>query len=153
MKTLTIASLVAAQLVAAPVPAVAASFQNANAATTQAGTFAGMRVRLALGRSAPARPRVSLGVAPLLRSQAADGAAGLRFGEGVSLGFSPGQTARLTFAGRPLGHFAPTRAEIDKTNASGVSTLGWVAIGVGATALLVLGAFALCQETNCTNSD
>ncbi len=102
------------------------------------GTFAGARLRIALGGSkVRPKPQLNLTLAPMVRMQALDGRTRMRFGEGVSFALNGNGPARLALAGRPLSGFAPQKAAIDKTGAAGVSTLGWV--GIGAGALLVVG--------------
>lgn len=152
MRALVAVSLVAGQFLGANSPVYAASFDRPGPVEVEAGGFAGLRLRLPL-TGPTAKLRVSMTVAPMFRSANTDGRSVLRFGDGLGVGFSPGEAARVSFAGRPLSAFSPRSEELDKRNANGVSTLGWVAIGVGAAALLYVAAFAACQETNCLNSD
>jgi hypothetical protein len=150
IRSLAIASLIATQLVATPV--AAAELQgDRSSGVTATGSFAGARVRLPLGGSAAReRLRAGLVMAPTLHSEQAGGRVATRFGEGLEFGFGPARRGvALSLAGRPLtgeGRDLPgTRA--------GVSTLGWVAIGVGAVALILVAAAVTCQETNCLGSE
>jgi hypothetical protein len=150
IRSFAIASLIATQLVATP--AVAAEiFRDGRPEATETGSFAGARLRLALGREARQTPlRAGLVMAPTLRSAASDGRVEARFGEGLELGFGRSrQGVALSLAGRPLTGSDRNLPE----NRVGVSTLGWVAIGVGVLAVLVVAAGVTCQETNCLGSE
>ncbi len=150
IRSLAIASLIATQLVASPAFA-AELVRDQPIAATETGSFAGARLRLPIGGdTARERPRAGLVMAPMLRSEAAGGRIATRFGEGLELGFGARrQGLALSVAGRPLtgqdGQLRGPRA--------GVSTLGWVAIGVGAVALILVAATVTCQETNCLGSE
>lgn len=145
MKTALIASLVAAQLLAAQ-PATAASFEQLGPANTEAGVFAGARLRIALGSASRNKARIGLTLAPMTRSQWGDGRTRLRFGEGAGLGMTGNGPIQVLLAGRSLSSFAPQRSAIDRKNASGISTLGWVAIGTGAA--LIVGGFLFADALN-----
>lgn len=149
MKTL-LPGLLAATLCASPV--AAADFPPAPFGANAAGAFAGARVRIKLGAKAGPKLRMSLALAPMTRASG-EGRVAFHFGEGLAFGGGAGTAPGLSIAGRPLSAFSPRRASVDKTRASGVSTLGWVAIGVGAAVIIVLAAGVACQETNCLNSD
>jgi hypothetical protein len=89
-------------------------------------------------------------MAPTLRSASSDGRVQTRFGEGLELGFGRSrQGVALSLAGRPLTGSDRNLPQ----NRVGVSTLGWVAIGVGAVALILVAATVTCQETNCLGSE
>jgi len=150
IRSLAIASLIATQLVATP--AAAAELHSDRApGMTAAGTFAGARIRLPIGGVARREGlRAGLVMAPTLRSEQAGGRIATRFGDGLELGFG-GNRRSLAFsvAGRQLT--GQTR-DLPGSRA-GVSTLGWIAIGLGAVALIVVAAGVTCQETNCLGSE
>ena len=153
MRKLTIAAVLAAQLVAAAQPAMAADFDHIRA--QQAGAFAGLRLRMPLdGSDARRQPvRLGLALAPTLHSQSRDGAVRTRFGEGLELGIKGDSPVRLSFAGRPVSRLAQGLAGPDGDRA-GVSTLGWIAIGVGALVTIVVVAGAIClSDSDCIPSE
>jgi len=150
IRSLTIASLIATQLVATP--AVAAELHSdRSSGMTETGTFTGARIRLPVGGDARReRLRAGLVMAPTLRSEQAGGRIATRVGEGLELGFGGNRRGlALSVAGRPL---TGQSRDLPGTRA-GVSTLGWVAIGVGAVALILVAATVTCQETNCLGSE
>jgi hypothetical protein len=134
MKKLLIAALLAAQLT----PAAAAEF--APTRETDAGAFAGVRLRVSLDGAAGER-RVSAGltVAPALRTRDNGGEVRTRIGEGIELGVASNEPVRLSIAGTPVSRLT-SRGDAPQGRRAGVSTLGWVAIGVGA--VLVVGLTA-----------
>jgi hypothetical protein len=121
--------------------ASAAEIFNHNRSAPQRGAFAGARLRLPFGGGEKAR--AGFAIAPMQRSWES-GRVGL--GSGVEVGVTRRGKLEFGAAGRSL-HLG------QKQHKSGISTIGWVAIGAGAAALLYVGLFTLCQETNCTNSD
>jgi hypothetical protein len=151
MKRLTIAGLLSAQLATAQ-PAFAAEL--AEARTQQTGGFAGFRMRVPLdGAADERRLRAGLTLAPTLHSRTAAGESQLRFGEGIELGIAGRQPLRLTLAGQDLGRLGAQEGEQDEDR-GGPSTLGWIAIGVGTLAVIVVGAAALClADDDCIPSE
>jgi hypothetical protein len=144
MKILTMTALVAAQLMVAAQPAMAAELPDERAATSQRhGAFAGARLRVPLGGETGEKARAGLAVAPLLQSRGADGRVVTRFGDGVELGFSGQDKVGLSFNGTRLSQYRAGRAGPDGKKL-GVSTIGWVAIGVGAA--IVIG-YAIAVAT------
>ena len=144
MRFLALSVLVAAQLMGAAQPAFAV--ESGRDEQSRMGMFAGAQLSLPLGGSRAERPRASLALAPVLRSQRIDGAAATRFGRGLELNFG---------ARRPELSLAGTRLDRLDTLAAGtgpngrranVSTLGWVGIGVGAVALVLGGAYLWLEE-------
>ena len=107
----------------------------------QIGAFAGARLRIPLGNSARQRLRAGLTIAPTMNARGMDGASRTRFGDGFELGIARGQRLELSLAGTRIDRIgiAPGGTRPGGPRA-GVSTLGWVAIGVGATVLVVAGA-------------
>ena len=130
--TITVASLMAST------PAAAQNAGMLATTSTEAGAFAGARLRLRLGGKSMPRPEFGVTFAPMLRAASADGRVRMRFGEGAGFGIAGGEPARLSLGGRPVLSFTERRVELDKTNAMGVSTIGYVAIGAGVA--LVVGA-------------
>ncbi len=150
IRSLAIASLIATQLVASP--AIAAELHNdRSSGVTETGSFAGARVRLPIGGSAGRDSlRAGLVMAPTQRSEQAGGRIATRFGEGLELGFGANRRGvALSVAGRPL-----TGQSRDLPGPrAGVSTIGWIAIGVGVVAVILVAATVTCQETNCLGSE
>jgi len=107
------------------------------------GAFGGLRVQVPFGARGPAAaPRAGLAFGPMRQSRASDGAMRTRFGDGLELGFGGGERApRLTLAGTRVDLLAMAQngRAPDGGPRAGVSTLGWVAIGVGAAVVIGLG--------------
>lgn len=152
MKKTIILALCAAQLTTAT-PAFAADLPgDPGARTHHLGTFAGARLRVPLGGEGDRKPRAGLAVAPLMQGRQADGTVRTRFGEGVEFGLNGGQKAELSVAGTPVSRLAQGKAGPEGRKA-GVSTIGWVAIGVGVAAATVLGLYVLCGTGQICNVD
>jgi hypothetical protein len=151
MKKLTIAALLAAQLTVTAQPALAAELVTQEA--PQMGAFAGARLRLPLGCDVRQRQlRAGFTLAPTVHSRAANGETRLRFGEGLELGITGRQPLRLSLAGQDVRRLGA--AEDDNDRHRGPSTLGWIAIGVGVAAVIVIGAAALCaSDHDCIPSE
>jgi len=152
MKTYVLAGLVAAQTFVAIQPAAAASLEETT--TVQRGTFAGARIRISLGgRQQDQKFRAGLTVAPTLRSQTISGETRTRIGEGLELGFTGKRPLALSLAGRPVSGLLPGGGKSEDERRLGISTGGYVAIGVGA-ALLVGGlVFYLDAKDGTLNDD
>jgi hypothetical protein len=135
MKIYVLAGLVVAQTFATAQPAAAASFQEP--AIVQSGTFAGARIRISLGGKQQDRKfHAGLTLAPTLRSQAITGETRTRIGEGLELGFTGKRPLTLSLAGRPVNRLLPSDRKTDDEQRLGISTGGYVAIGVGVAALV-----------------
>lgn len=151
MKFIAGAALIAAQMVTAAQPARAAELpSDRSAADSRLGTFAGARLRVPLGGG---REKSQAGLA--LTSTLRSGATGaLRFAKGAELGFSGDERAiRLTLGGTPVSQLAQGRSAPGGRK-HGVSTLGWIAIGVGAAAIIVVVAAAACvNDDDCIGSE
>ena len=131
MKKLTIVALAAALSLTVAQPAGAA--EAATAYETRPGAFAGLRVRVPLdGNARQQQIRAGLAVAPTLQTRATDGATRTRIGEGLELGVALRSPVALTLAGTRIDRLAAP-----DSRRAGVSTQGWIAIGVGT--LIVLG--------------
>lgn len=145
MKSLIIAALVAAQIAVAAQPAVAAELnREAGNMPNQVSAFAGARLRVPLG-GRDAKPQAGLALTSTLRS----GATGeIRFARGAELGFSGNETKlRLSLAGTPVSQLAQG-GQGPQGRKQGVSTIGWVAIGVGFVALVLVALVAACSADN-----
>lgn len=145
MKSLTIAALLAAQIALSAQPAFAAELSRDGGTTpNQVGAFAGARLRVPLGGG---REKAQAGLA--MTSTLRGGAGGeLRFAKGAELGFSGRDSGiRLTLAGAPVAQLAQG-GRGPEGRKQGVSTLGWVAIGVGAVALVLVALVAACSADN-----
>src|SRR5688572_14790568 len=131
MKRLTMASLAAAQIMLAAQPAMAAELIDESGATSQRhGAFAGARLRIKLDGTQARKAQPGLTIAPVLQGRQADGSVRTRFGEGMELRLSGDVRPQLAFGGRPLAQLAQGRTGPEGRKA-GMSTIGWVAIGVG----------------------
>jgi hypothetical protein len=137
MKRVLIAALLAGQLTAAAQPAFAAGL--AEPSRSEMGAFAGLRVRMPLDGNAGQRQlRAGLTVAPAMHSRTANGESRLRIGKGLELGLAGDQPLRLSLGGSPVAQLAQGPMGPDGRR-MGVSTVGWIAIGVGAAALVTFG--------------
>lgn len=127
-----ILSLACASLMSVPVEGANRQYDNVE---VRPGTFIGARFQMSLGGRSAAKPRATLAIAPTM-TRISDGA-GVRtsIGEGVALNF--GRKPTLTLAGvradQALG-LTPSR-DADARHKLGVSTGGWIAIGVGVVAV------------------
>jgi hypothetical protein len=141
----------AALLLATPVQAQDWADQTTGQHT---GAFVGAQVHVPLGGKSMARPRASLGVAPAFTRVSARGVH-TNIGNGVALTLAPKSKPELRLAGvradRALGLTARGGAGMGAKN--GISTGGWIAIGVGT--VLVAGAvgFALWVDSIEDNED
>lgn len=145
MKRFAIFSLLAAQVMAAAQPAMGATLVERE--VPQMGVFAGARLRMPLGDRAHQRLRAGLTIAPTMHVRDSEGAVRTRFGEGLELGVAQDRPISLSFAGTRLDRLG---VRPDGTapggRRAGVSTLGWIAIGVGATIVVAAGAGYLWLE-------
>ena len=138
------AAAMAAMTMPAVQPALAADFHVVEG--QRHGAFGGVRLRMPLDGPNRARQlRVGLTLAPTLRTQDSDGGSRLRFGEGLELGVAEREPVRLSLAGSPVNRLGQGPAGPDGQR-MGVSTLGWIGIGVGATILVAAGAGYLWFE-------
>ena len=141
MRSVVLSLLAASQLTLAAQPALAAGFEAAE--RTRIGMFGGVQVRVPLGGSRAEAPRTSLGIAPVTRSQRLDGDSRMRIGEGLQLSLRPNRPIELNLAGTRLDRLELTpNGQTPDGERAGVSTLGWVGIGVG-TVVVLAGGFAI----------
>ena len=155
MKRMTITGLIAAQLLTAAQPALAADLADSRSRTSETGLFAGFRLRVPLAGETGRQPvRAGFAVAPTVQSRALDGGeVRTRFGEGLEFGFNGREQVGLSLAGTPVSRLiqGPDSPQGEK---AGVSTIGWVAIGVGALVAVVLVAGAIClNDSDCIPSE
>ena len=152
IRSIVMAGLVTA--LASAQPASAAELgDDRSAVAARQGAFAGARFRVALDGTSARKAQAGLTLAPVLQGRQADGRMVTRFGEGMELRLSGGASkAQLAFGGRTLAQLAEGRQGPTGRKA-GVSTLGWIAIGVGVAAIIVVAAGVTCQETNCLGSE
>src|SRR4051812_1173591 len=131
MKRLVIAGLVAAQMMIAAQPALAADLVGRE--PPRMGGFAGVRMRIPMSDAAGQRVHAGLTLAPILRVRDGDGAVRRQFGQGLELGVAPGESLELSVAGTRLDHLGVQRGGTGPGGPrAGISSLGWVAIAVGA---------------------
>jgi hypothetical protein len=144
MKKLMIAALVGGQLAAAAQPAMAADLTEHRA--HQMGAFGGLSVRVPLDGQAQRRVRAGLAVAPMMESQSDSGRRHVRIGEGLELGVVGREPVRLSLAGQDVQRLGAAQQDGEQADDAhhGPSTLGWIAIGVGATVLIVGGLWVGC---------
>jgi hypothetical protein len=151
MRKLLIAAVLAAQIAVSARPAFGAELSRDNAGTsTQVSAFAGARLRVPLGGGRE-KPRAGLALTSTLRN----GAGGeLRFAKGAELGFSGRNSGiKLSLAGTPVAQMAQG-GRGPEGRKQGVSTLGWVGIGVGFVALVLVALVAACSaDDDCPPSE
>ena len=153
MKAFMLGTLVGAQILMAAQPAMAADLgDERGAVATRQGAFAGVRLRVPLDGSGARKTRASLAVAPIVPGRAADGRMSTRFGQGMELRLTGAARPQLALAGRPLSQIAQGRTGPDGRK-MGISTIGWVAIGVGVAAITVFALFESCKNGDICGSD
>ncbi|HYD13234.1 MAG TPA: hypothetical protein VEC11_10340 [Allosphingosinicella sp.] len=151
MKKLLIAALVAGQTCAATTPAFAQGYAPAH--DTEMGMFSGVRIRIPFGGGARAPIRAGLAFAPTARTDYQDGRVRTRIGEGLEFGVNGREPLQFSLAGTPVNRLAQGRAGPDGQRL-GVSTIGWIAIGVGATLVILVTATAICMsDSECNPSE
>ncbi|HEV7659571.1 MAG TPA: hypothetical protein VGO55_06965 [Allosphingosinicella sp.] len=101
MKKLTIAALLAAQLLGAMQPLAAAPLDNDRIGTGEQyrGTFIGARFRVPFGGENAGRPRAALSLTSVEHGRQADGRVRTRFAEGIELGMSANRPLALSIGG------------------------------------------------------
>jgi hypothetical protein len=141
MKSKIAALLIAGQLVLAAQPALAAELIDDRAESARRGAFAGARIRVPLGETKE-KAHAGLALTTTLHSTRT---AQTRFAPGVELGVAGDETLRLSLAGKPVSQLVPGGQGPDGDK-KGVSTLGWVGIGVGALVVVGLGGLLWLNE-------
>jgi len=146
MKYLTMFALFAGQALAVAQPAMAADLGDNGATRTQRhGAFAGARLRVPLGGGRDEKVRAGLSVAPIAESRGSDGSVRTRFGEGMEFGIAGQEQAGLRIGGKSIAQLAQGRAGPTGTR-KGISTLGWIGIGVGTAIVVSYGAFVIAMN-------
>jgi hypothetical protein len=148
MKSFTAAALAAAAFSVVVQPVAAAELPREAGGQIERGTFAGARFRIPLGQS---DEKAHVGLA-LTATQRTPGQAELRFARGLELGYAGDDRLLLSLHGQPVSRLVQGKAG-PQGRKMGVSTLGWVAIGVGAVVLVVGGAYVLCGTGAICNFD
>jgi hypothetical protein len=146
-----LAAFVIASLLAAPVTAAASSNDAAN---VRPGAFVGARLKVPLGHT-DERPRAELAFAPTQSRISSSGQVRTEIGEGLTFGVSAKSKPTLTIAGTradvAFGLRQGSKSEVDPK--LGISTVGWVAIGVGVVALAAGAYFVHLVREADKNSD
>ena len=139
MKRLMMAALVAGQVGVAATPVRAADLNLTDQGShRQLGAFAGARLRVSLDDHRREPARLMLTAAPTVSAVRANGERRTLISNGFELG-GRGNQFQLSYERQPINRLAgdPRR---------NISTLGWVAIGVGATVVLGYLALGVCYE-------
>jgi hypothetical protein len=136
----------------APFPAQAADWPDTQH-DSRVGAFVGIRLQLRSGGPDGGRARTSFAIAPTRSTNSTSGEIRTRIGEGLALEFSGREAPRATLAGVPFRqNLGLTREDGAPANNRklGVSTGGWVAIGVGVAAVagaaIFVNAVTSCEE-------
>ncbi len=133
--------LLAGQFAIAAQPALAADLIEDGSSASRRGAFAGARIRVPLGET---KEKAQAGLA-LTTTLSSTRTAQTRFAPGIELGLSGKDGVKLLLAGTPVARLVQGGAGPDGAR-KGVSTLGWVAIGVGTVLVVGLGATYLWFE-------
>ena len=145
--------MVAAQLLAAAQPALAAELVDDRIAVAQQrGAFAGARVRVPLGTGTGAKARAGLTLVPVVQKEYRNGAVRTQYGEGLELGVSGNEKLELSLAGKRVSQLTEGKPGPDGSKA-GISTIGWVAIGVGVVLVAVFVLAESCRRGDICGSD
>ena len=142
--------LAMAGLVTVPIEANAAQYNGPDIRT---GAFVGARFQMPLGRRSIAKPRAALAIAPTFSRSSSHGEIQTSIGEGaaLNLGSRPTVTLMGVRADKALGINRSGR--VNSENKLGVSSGGWVAIGVGALVLTGGLVFLQVRDAAEDNSD
>ena len=154
MKKLMIAALIVGQLLASAAPVSAAELTGSQ--EIQGGAFGGMRLRVSLGgRAHDQRIRAGFALAPTVSSRAQDGAVRTRIAEGLEFGYRSGHRVSFSIAGLDLQQRLGAAQDNDGNRRHrGPSTIGWIVIGVGVAAVIVIGAAVICaSDHDCLPSE
>lgn len=152
MKRFLAAGLILTQAMGGTMAAAAGLESETRLTSHHAGAFAGARIRIPFGGEQAGKARATLAIAPTLHGQRSDGSVRTRFGQGIELGASAGEDLRVSYGGRPISQLAQ-RGKAPGGPKAGISTVGWVAIGVGTVALLYVAVLGLCAEEVICNLD
>ena len=151
IRSIVMAGLVTALVTAQPASAADLGDERGAIATRQ-GAFAGARLRIPLDGASARKARASLAIAPIVQGRQADGRISTRFGEGMELRLTGTAKPQLALGGRSLAQLKEGAAGPDGRR-HGISTIGWVAIGVGVAAVIVFALFESCKAGDICGSD
>jgi len=145
----TLIPVIVAGLIAAPAQA------RDPAVDVGPGAFFGARMKISLGGKTPAKAHASLAIAPTRGSVSSDGMVRTRIGEGFALEFAPGAKPTLTLAGVRADYALGLQPgkRIDPDQIQGVSTTGWVAIGVGTVLVAGLVGYGILLNEAMKNTE
>lgn len=121
------------------------------------GAFLGARVKLPLGGRTAPKPRAELAFAPTQSRISNSGLVRTRIGEGLAFGLTPHSKPTVTLAGMradtALGLTGRGLAKNDQK--IGISTGGWIAIGVGTVLVVGVVGLALWADhvSDCDSSE
>lgn len=151
MKKLLIDTLIAGQVLTTAAPAFAQNYSPVR--ETETGAFGGVRLRIPFGGPARESVRAGLAFAPTTRADHQDGRVQTRVGEGLEFGMVGREPLQFSLAGTPVNRLAQGR-EGPNGQRMGVSTIGWIAIGVGASLVILVAATAICaSDHDCLPSE
>lgn len=142
MRKLLIAALVAGQALGGSAPAFAQGFTAAQ--ETQAGAFAGLRLRVSLGGANREPLRAGFAFAPTTRTGTQDGRVRTRIGEGFEFGLNGREPAQFSIAGRSLRQLSAQGGR--EGRGGGIPTGAWIAGGLVLATVVVVVAAALVLE-------
>jgi hypothetical protein len=151
MKKLLIAALIAGQVLTTAAPASAQNYSPVR--ETETGVFSGVRLRVPFGGAGREPVRAGLAFAPTTRTDHQDGRVRTRVGEGLEFGMVGREPMQFSLAGTPVNRLVQGRTGPDGRRL-GVSTVGWIAIGVGASLVILVAATAICaSDSDCIGSE
>ena len=132
MKLLLLAAALSGAVLSAASPALAADIEDGRTVAPAAfGAFAGARLRVPLG----SREGPKAGLA--LTNVRVDGSGARRFSRGVEFGFGGADKLQLSIAGQRVDRLGmQPGGRSPEGQRLGISTVGWVAIGVGVAAVV-----------------
>ena len=149
MRKFSVALLVSALLAE---PAQAASWNQA-AGQVRPGSFIGARLRISLGGDVASKPQAALTIAPTQSRFSGSGQISTRIGDGVALNFSATRPTLTIGPVRPHALLGlQNQGQVDANRKLGISTVGWVAVGVGTIALAV-GGYYIYWTNQCDECD
>ena len=151
MNKLLTATLVAGQVLTSAAPAFAQAYSPVR--ETQAGTFSGVRLRIPFGGGTREPVRAGITFAPTTRTDHQDGRVRTQIGEGLEFGLVGREPLQFSLAGTPVNRLVQGAAGPDGER-HGISTIGWIAIGVGASLVILVAATAICaSDHDCLPSE
>lgn len=165
MKKLTVGALLAAQLLGAAQPLLAAPLDNDRIGSGEQhrGTFIGARFRVPFGGEDAGRPRAALSLTSVDHGRQMDGRVRTRFAEGIELGVSPNRPLTLSVGGASLarrlaaapGEEQPPTDNRERQNRTGRTVLKGLAVvaivGVAVIGGLYLALVVACDDGRCSD--